>query len=191
MSVLKKVRTSTALAAMAAASVLPGCSLLNPADSADYACPGMPMGVTCKTPAAVYKSTNGELAQTEFDTPIGGVAGKTNTSSSGQLADAAARTTSGKAAVVPGPKPVREPAKVARIWIAPWIDKSDNLHLAQTIYTEIKPRTWTVGKPEVAASAGYVIPHKAFNAIGGDKPSNAKKPDSGSPAQAEELVQPE
>lgn len=157
------------LLSVAALAMLSGCSsVLNTAASSDYSCPGMPNGVVCKTPAAVYKSTHLDPPVTEFDTPIGSMAisgGGTATAPSAayvNMANAASGLTSN---IVSGPRPVREPAKVARIWIAPWVDKNDNLHLAQVQYTEIKPRTWTVGKPEVAASAGYVIPHRAFEAI--------------------------
>lgn len=143
--------------------MLPGCSsVLNTASNNDYACPGMPMGVVCKTPAAVYKSTHGDVGETEFDQPIG-----VNGQSEGTTATKA--EIYGKVATPVGanlgPRPVREPARVARIWIAPWVDKNDNLHLAQILYTEVKPRTWTVGKQEVAAGSGYVIPHKAFESI--------------------------
>lgn len=156
---------------VAALAILSGCSsVMNTAGSSDYSCPGMPNGVVCKTPAAVYKSTHLDPPVTDFDTPIGTKAGVAAASSGADSTSGGyvnmASTVSGLAAKsVSGPRPVREPAKVARIWIAPWVDKNDNLHLAQVQYTEIKPRTWTVGKPELAAGAGYVIPHRAFAAI--------------------------
>ena len=158
------------LLSLSTLTILSGCSsLFNTAGSGDYSCPGMPNGVLCKTPAAVYKSTHLDPPVTEFDTPIGAAA-----VAEFEASRFSATTTPSKAAnaavaapsnVSSGPRPVREPAKVARIWIAPWVDKHDNLHLAETQYTEIKPRTWTVGLPEVAASAGYVIPHRAFDDI--------------------------
>ena len=169
---------------------LTGCaSSLNTAGSGDFACPGMPMGVTCKTPAAVYKSSHGNLAVTDFDTPLGAAPldpakgsaanGKSVTSvdnvksmaaySLPMLTAAERKTTR--------PKPVREPAQVMRIWIAPWVDSGDVLHLAQLHYAEIVPRTWTVGKPEVTSGAGYVIPHLAFDNIGAAVPG-APKPNS-------------
>jgi len=157
-------RANALIPAALVVGALSGCSsVLNTADNADYGCPGMPLGVTCKTPAAVYKSTNGDVGETAFDQPIGADAQakvEAPVAQSHGLASTRAATTA-----KPGPRPVREPARVARIWIAPWVDRNDNLHLAQTLYTEIKPRTWTVGKPEVAASSGYVIPHKAFESI--------------------------
>ena len=143
--------------------LLTGCaSVVNTAENAEYACPGMPLGVLCKTPAAVYRSTHADPAPTAFDTPIGTLDPSTTQSAhslSGlptNFAPITSRTT------VSGPRPVREPAKVARIWIAPWVDKNDNLHLGQTQFTEIKPRTWTIGKAETQAGSGSVIPHRAL-----------------------------
>ena len=159
----------TLMLSVAALAMLSGCSsVMNTAGSGDYSCPGMPNGVVCKTPAAVYKSTHLDPPVTDFDTPIGtkAVAVPGAGANPSGYVNMATPVSELAAKSVSGPRPVREPAKVARIWIAPWIDKNDTLHLAQIQYTEIKPRTWTVGKPEVAAGAGYVIPHRAFAAIG-------------------------
>mgnify|MGYP003385596274 CR=1 FL=1 len=141
--------------------------MLNTAGSADFGCPGMPSGVLCKTPAAVYKSTHQDPEPTAFDTPIGVSVGQVQSQQEAALS-APLRTAAGnqvQSQVQSGPRPVREPARVARIWVAPWVDKQDNLHLAQIHYTEVKPRTWTVGKPEVSAGGAYVIPHRAFDKI--------------------------
>lgn len=151
-----------------ALTLLSGCSsVMNTAGSGEYACPGMPMGVVCKTPSAVYKFTNMDIPDTEFDTPIGIKPAQNNTTDpvttkTQRWAPSAKGMTS-----TSGPKPVREPAKVVRIWIAPWVDKQDNLHLAQIEYSEIKPRTWTIGKPEANGTSGYTVPHLAFNSIAG------------------------
>ncbi len=154
--------------------VATGCSVLNTAENADFACPGMPLGVTCKTPAAVYRSSNGDLPITDFDTPMGSKAlasgGTTYPMSvpdpkSPVVVNDANTIGSAPGSVAKGPRPVREAAKVVRIWIAPWVDREDNLHLAQTQYTEVTPRTWTVGIEEIKSANGYVIPHAAFNNI--------------------------
>jgi hypothetical protein len=41
----------------------------------------------------------------------------------------------------------RLPAKVMRIWIAPWEDSRGDLHAPGYLYTEIEPRRWTFGGP--------------------------------------------
>lgn len=157
------------LLSLTALAMLSGCStMMNPAGSGEYGCEGSTEGVVCKTPLAIYKSTHLDSPVTIHDTPIVGSVANDSAQSpqpgaiiSAKIADAA----SIPQAAIAGPRPVREPAQVVRIWIAPWVDKQDNLHLAQTQYAEVKPRTWTVGKPEVSAGAGYVIPHRAFDAI--------------------------
>jgi conjugal transfer pilus assembly protein TraV len=170
-------------------ALLSGCSsIVNTAGKGDFSCPGMPTGVTCKTPAAVYKSTHGSITETEFDEPIVGLSSKPDA----KKASAAPAPTGNSMAkplanvratvATAGPKPVREPAQVVRIWIAPWVDKQDNLHLAQTLYAEVKPRTWTVGKSESLTASGYVIPHQAFDAIGAKEEKNErteKRPSDG------------
>lgn len=45
------------------------------------------------------------------------------------------------------PVPIRTPAEVMRIWIAPWEDKNGDLNTNGYVYTEIEPRRWVIGKP--------------------------------------------
>jgi hypothetical protein len=44
-----------------------------------------------------------------------------------------------------GPVPLRAPARVMRIWIAPWEDSRGDLHAPGYVYTEIEPRHWALG----------------------------------------------
>src|SRR5213595_3451530 len=113
-----------------------GCSsMLNTADNSSFSCPGMPQGIVCKTPTAVYKSTHQMPTETENDLPLGITAAKAKTP---DIILAAARkapplTKDLGLAAFGGPasrsevagRPVREPARVMRIWIAPWVDKND------------------------------------------------------------------
>jgi hypothetical protein len=46
-----------------------------------------------------------------------------------------------------GPIPLRVPAQVMRVWIAPWEDSRGDLHAPGYLYTEIEPRRWTLGAP--------------------------------------------
>jgi len=43
------------------------------------------------------------------------------------------------------PLALRVPARVMRIWIAPWEDSRGDLHAPGYLYTEIDPRRWTLG----------------------------------------------
>ena len=49
------------------------------------------------------------------------------------------------------PKPILQPAEVARIWIAPWTDQNQDLHWAGFVFTEITPRRWSFGESAVGA----------------------------------------
>lgn len=194
---MKNQTTAIKLGLIAITSVLAtGCGVLNTAENADFACPGMPMGVTCKTPAAVYRSSNNDLPITDFDTPMGSKSLSTGGASypmstpeakAPVVSDSNVIGTSA-GSVAKGPRPVREAAKVVRIWIAPWVDREDNLHLAQTQYTEVSPRTWTVGIEEVKSGSGYVIPHTAFNNI--PLPADAGKNPNDRPAGRSSEAQP-
>jgi len=42
------------------------------------------------------------------------------------------------------PLALRSPARVMRIWIAPWEDSRGDLHAPGYLYTEIEPRRWTL-----------------------------------------------
>jgi conjugal transfer pilus assembly protein TraV len=43
------------------------------------------------------------------------------------------------------PVPIRTPAEVMRIWVAPWEDTNGDLIVTGYIYTEIEARRWVVG----------------------------------------------
>jgi hypothetical protein len=56
----------------------------------------------------------------------------------------------GTSPVLPRPEdavPLRVPAQVMRVWIAPWEDSRGDLHAPGYLYTEIEPRRWTLGVP--------------------------------------------
>jgi conjugal transfer pilus assembly protein TraV len=151
---------------VATSVALAGCAgTFNTSDNDSFGC-GLPKGETCKTPSAVYKSTNADLPKTEFDEPL-----NIQKSIPGLAATAKAVPAPGVAyTTAPGPRPIREPAQVVRIWIAPWVDKNDNLSLAQYQYAEIKPRTWSIGIEE-GRGPGYVIPHLAIGNVAPVKPA--------------------
>lgn len=44
------------------------------------------------------------------------------------------------------PVPIRTPAQVMRIWVAPWEDTNGDLIVSGYIYTEIEPRRWVIGE---------------------------------------------
>jgi conjugal transfer pilus assembly protein TraV len=54
------------------------------------------------------------------------------------------------------PTPIRTPAQVMRIWIAPWEDAEGDLMVSNYVYTEIEPRRWMIGKSAPTISPSLV-----------------------------------
>lgn len=135
-----------------AALTLGGCTSLTVGSQSEFSCPGMPMGVVCQTPHQVYASTHGSqtttarTANTQPMSPPGVVP------QAPMPAHFVLPGVSGGAALQPvtgAPVPIREPARVMRVWIAPWIEKkTDHLHWPSYVFAEVQPRKWTVGRPE-------------------------------------------
>jgi conjugal transfer pilus assembly protein TraV len=151
-----------------------GCgSMFNTAENDSFSCPGMPQGIICKTPLAVYKSTNQMPPPTDSDMPIGQkVSGVRYGDNQGNVVSpepAASRGLPGlSAAALDGsPRPVRTSAEVMRIWIAPWVDSHDDLHYPSYLFTEVQARRWSFGKTEFAG-AGVVIPHRDIESTASD-----------------------
>ena len=178
--------------ALAIPVLLTGCaSALNPGGESSFSCPGMPQGIVCKTPSAVYKSTNQMPAETENDLPLGQHLGDKSGPPAGMTyvlpksldVKAAAGAATGAGIVKTGKaKPVREAAQVMRIWIAEWTDKNDDLHYPGYLFTEIQPRRWSVGKPE-ASGRNTTVPFRAAAAPAGA--SGKEQPVAAKPAEGE------
>jgi conjugal transfer pilus assembly protein TraV len=120
----------------------------------EYACPGMPNGVICKSPTEVYKMTeNTDRLSGEAE---GGAQSGKRSESAGMNAERGSRliptqVSTGRST----PRealPILEPAKVMRVWIAPWIDAKQDLHMPGYVFTEVTPRRWSFG--EAAATNG-------------------------------------
>jgi hypothetical protein len=75
-----------------------------------------------------------------------------STSAGASAADARSSAIAGTRVVSAGaalPRPedpaaLRVPARVMRIWIAPWEDSRGDLHAPGYLYTEIEPRRWAL-----------------------------------------------
>ncbi len=165
------------------AFLLAGCaSALNTADHDEFACPGMPAGVVCKSPVKVYRATHGTTHDRDSVTPEP-PARSGHSASLDSLNDGSglvsiqtekvarnkppslplplhlpAYLPIGQSASPNLPLPALEPARVMRIWIAPWEDNRKDLHWPSYLFTEIQPRKWSFGNSEFTGSRP-VIPH--------------------------------
>jgi conjugal transfer pilus assembly protein TraV len=54
------------------------------------------------------------------------------------------------------PTPIRAPAHVMRIWIAPWEDSDGDLMVSGYVYTELEPRRWMIGKSAPTVSPSLI-----------------------------------
>ncbi|MBI5330044.1 MAG: type IV conjugative transfer system lipoprotein TraV [Betaproteobacteria bacterium] len=157
------------------AFLLSGCaSVLNTADHDEFACPGMPAGVICKSPVQIYRATNDRDSVTaEPSKKEEGLAALDSLNDgSGLVSIQTEKAARGKPSTLPLPRhmpiaqsgtpnlplPILEPAKVMRIWIAPWEDSKKDLHWPSYLFTEIQPRKWSFGKSEFTGSRP-VVPH--------------------------------
>jgi hypothetical protein len=129
-----------------------------------------------------------------------GTGGSKAAGGSAAKADKQAAAIQGTRVVSPGVVPAypeaplarRLPAKVMRIWIAPWEDSRGDLHAPGYLYTEIEPRRWTIGGPAEPERVTLIRPlqierreaQPSSTRSGRDtgamrKPGKTKAPDSG------------
>lgn len=134
-------------------TTLSGCSALN-IGSSEYACPGMPNGVQCMSARDVYAATNDGQVPRPMTAEEAEAKAKGNPDEEGgeAIASRPARSSGDEvidtyvAPRLPNkPVPIRTPAQVMRIWVAPWEDTNGDLIVTGYIYTEIEPRRWVIG----------------------------------------------
>lgn len=136
---LFKGKSRLAALLIAAATQMSGCSIMSFGES-EYSCSGLPDGVRCMSARDVYQLTaNGNVPR-----PTDGQ-GKVQSNTSEKAENVESRIIEDRyvAPSVPNkPVPIRTPAQVMRLWIAPWEDDVGNLNISSYIYTEIEERRW-------------------------------------------------
>lgn len=132
--------------------VLTGCASALTVGEENFACSD---DVECPTPIEVYNKTHAippELRvgktpkswQTDSDKKIVQIPDAQTAQKQALLMPARIGVNQDKIVV-----PLRQGSRVVRIWIAPWVDKSDNLHWARYIFAEITARKWQFGERDV------------------------------------------
>ncbi|MDU7586428.1 MAG: type IV conjugative transfer system lipoprotein TraV [Acidovorax sp.] len=165
----RSLRSLHVLSVIGVLSVLSGCSSMLNVGSPDFACPGLPGGVQCMSARDVYSATNNGnvplpmLREGEIPSVSQKAAPNARTSQPNEIV-AAPDTREGVEVgnahqpipndvvsnyVAPRlpdqPIPIRTPAQVMRIWVAPWEDANGDLNTTGYIYSEIEPRRWVIG----------------------------------------------
>lgn len=136
----------------AIAGSLTGCGSFS-IGASEYSCPGIPMGVQCMSARDAYEAThNGNVPASRADAKSAGEAeGEVKAEPAGAAAAAAAASSkdliidSYVAPRLPDkPIPIRTPAQVMRIWIAPYEDTAGDLNTPGYVFTEVEARRWVV-----------------------------------------------
>jgi conjugal transfer pilus assembly protein TraV len=144
-------RFAVGVSVVGALVMLTGCGV-------KYQCP-TPTGVACMSAPQVYKLTNAP-GQAGIEAAEGALTYKGHYRPGKRHVASAAETVAAGGPVTPLPKPgdvipIREQARVMRVWIAPWIDVNGNLNMATRVYTEIQHKRWSVGEPAVQDSTNF------------------------------------
>ncbi len=155
-----------------ALSSLTGCSTLGLGES-DYSCKGRPNTPTCMSARDVYQATNykdsiadysEESTESQSDDDLSDLDDDENdfgntdsevVNKENEKPKTVVTTTSNPMIIasqsqyIPrmiGALPVRSKSHVMRIWVAPFEDKTGDLHAPGVVYTEIEGRRWTIGE---------------------------------------------
>ncbi len=127
------------------ASILVGCAM----GSSKYSCKGRPGSPLCRSAAEVYEMTHEKDRLVTLEIEGQKKASKSNRASLPQPQPTIP---------VEDPMPIRTPAKVMRIWIAPWEDEDGDLIASGYVYTEIEPRRWQIGTQQAAHESRVIEP---------------------------------
>ena len=166
-------RPLTLLGALGAILAVAGCSTVGGLGNSDFACSGMPDGITCATPIEVYEHTHNmsdlddlrvdpddKEKKTASKADPSAEVGKMSQEIPGETGAAAPPEVQRQLVVSPeSPMPILEPAQVMRIWVAPWIDERQDLHWPGFIFTEVTPRRWQFGEEAIRAVQPKVPAH--------------------------------
>jgi conjugal transfer pilus assembly protein TraV len=115
-----------------------------------YGCKGMPDDPQCLSTTEAYQVTDKALPEPPKPEPT-----------KIEVIKAGAATGFPRHARQPVPKienptPIRTPAQVMRIWIAPWEDSDGDLMVSGYVYTELEPRRWMIGKSASTVSPSLI-----------------------------------
>jgi conjugal transfer pilus assembly protein TraV len=130
----------------------------------EYGCPGLPDGVVCRDTRATYAATNSADRITADQPPEAGAgvaadpARATGSVSPAQAAAGVIAVPAGDFSQGAPIIPIRTPAVVMRVWIAPWQDDAGDLMMPGYVMTEIEPRRWQIGHDAtVMPSSDYYL----------------------------------
>ncbi|TXR38669.1 type IV conjugative transfer system lipoprotein TraV [Ectopseudomonas mendocina] len=125
-----------------------GCTNFLNVGSSEYACKGMPNGVTCMSAKDVYSATEGDDYKTQLKQEQEGVeadSGKSTGTGTTRVLIAEGSDNAPMPMRARNPLPIRSQAVVMRIAVDPWEDEKGDLYVPGFIYTEVEARRWEIG----------------------------------------------
>lgn len=151
---------SKAIFSLLGAVALSGCANFGMGEP-DFACDAEGSGVACMSAAEVYALTEtpGPVTQERVDAANATdqqITETETTSGAWRESTEGKRESASAARHLPesdDPLPLRTPARVMRVWVAPWESQSGDLNVTGLVYTELEERQWTVGVPAVEQSS--------------------------------------
>jgi conjugal transfer pilus assembly protein TraV len=154
------------------AVLLNSCASSLSVGGSEFGCAGLPEGVRCMSAKDVYMLTNdGQVPRAMDESGRVTVTEEAIQHQSGQHTQPATQVLMQQAQrqvplavetyVAPrlpdDPIPVRTPAEVMRIWVAPWEDTNGDLIVTGYVFTEIEPRRWVIGE-KAPGGVQYIQP---------------------------------
>ncbi|BBM67922.1 hypothetical protein VA249_45680 (plasmid) [Vibrio alfacsensis] len=152
------MKITQSLSAMFAAILLGGCAV----GQNDFNCSAGDDNALCASSRTIYEATDGELVTNDTLTYIEDGEKKQitleelklikNQQNKKYLPESISEisTYGGQSSYVPHSfsfdgDVLRKDVEVLRVWIAPFVDTNDDLHLSSMVYTDIKQRSWELG----------------------------------------------
>lgn len=140
---------------------LSGCATLG---ESDYACKGRPGKPLCRSTTEIYEKTHDKEALVKIEREEDEAASEPEPGRHSRQPPPAAVPRPEPTVQISDPMPIRTPAKVMRIWIAPWEDEAGDLIASGYVYTEIEPRRWKIGLEQGGSGSRVIEPLKAHSA---------------------------
>jgi len=115
----------------------------------EYGCKGMPEDPKCLSTTEAYQVSDKALPEpARLDSSIqsGEVVATAGGLNGADVSSVAQPIHQQPMPKIDDPTPIRTPAQVMRIWIAPWEDREGDLMVSNYVYTELEPRRWMIGK---------------------------------------------
>jgi len=132
--IAKKLKASIVIAALVTAS---GCSTLGIGEANDFSCANVPEVATCLPASELYELTeNTDDIQQGLKSREGSeMQGEVNAKNAGQKTRKVMPT-------FDQPLGIMRPPQVTRVWVAPWVDESEALHMPGYVFLTTDPGGW-------------------------------------------------